>query len=308
MKKKTLFKLLPAAFAAIVLTACTLPGTSEEPVVEDLAYATIEINPGLGVMVDEDYRIAFAHALNGDGEMVMLQLQLDGKTLDEAIDDIVEETVDLDFINGQTVDPGVDIDVTSNKEMLKEQVRTQTQTRVSNAFTGHMITVQTHTRVYSQDEIDEADAKDVTPLQLRLVKQAMIGNDDLLEEEALDLEPQALLAQVKNGATNMKKIAATLGAEFLEARQLIQDTYRPQIQALKADIEAAILAGEDTTALEEQLTTLREAMVAEIQLLVAEYRQQTVQAREQWQSEAEIRKGGSTSQPTSQISGPSTSV
>jgi hypothetical protein len=239
-----------------------------------------------------------AHALNGDGEMVMTQLQLEGKDLEEAIDEIVDETIALDFVNEETIDPTVDIDVESNLEQLKTQTRSAVQTRVNNAFTGAMLQVTTQTRVYTQDELDEATAKDTTPLKLRLANQAMIGNDDLLEEEALELDMKELLNKAKKGATQMKQIAATLGAAFLEERQAIQDEYRDQILSLKDAIATAIANSEDPSELEDQLEALRDDMREEIQAIVQTYKQQTVQARETWQNEANVRKGGTSSSQT----------
>jgi hypothetical protein len=133
----------------------------------------------------------------------------------------------------------------------------------------------------------------MTPLKLHLMHQAMIGNDDLLEEEALELSQTELMQQAKLGATNMKRIAATLAIAFMTERRAIQATYLPQIQALKLLIEAGIANSEDVSDLQLQLTTLRAEMVAEIQALVADFRHQTIQARVQWQTEADNRKSGS---------------
>lgn len=75
---------------------------------------------------------------------------------------------------------------------------------------------------------------------------AMIGNNELLEEEALELTTKELLTKVRNGAQNMNKIAASLGQAFLEERQLIQDTYRADILSLKEEIALALENGEPT--------------------------------------------------------------
>ena len=306
MKNKKLFGMLTFMSAFLALSGCT--SASDDPVVEDLAYATIEINPGVAVMVNAENKVRVAHALNGDGEMVMLELHLEGKTLDEAIEDVIDETVALDFVNPETEDVDVNLDVSSNNQELMTQTRTQTETRINNVFNGHMIQVTTQTRTYSQDELDEASAKDVTPLRLRLVKQAMICNDDLLEEEALELDEKALLNKVKQGATNMKQIAATLGADFLAERQAIMDEYLPQIHALQDAIDLAIANSEDTSELEADLVELREAMVDEIQAVVSNYRQQTTQARQGWSDEAAIRKGGNANSQTGSSRSESTTV
>lgn len=122
------------------------------------------------------------------------------------------------------------------------------------------------------------------------MRKAMIGNNELLEEEALELTTKELLTKVRNGAQNMNKIAASLGQAFLEERQLIQDTYRADILSLKEEIALALENGEPTDQLEIDLATLREEMVQALQNLIGDYRQQTMTARQNWQQEADSRR------------------
>jgi len=291
MKKPRLTKFFGLIPAIALLVSCQV-GTSDTTVLEDenLAYATLSINPSVALMLNEQKQVATATALNADGEMIMLNLQLEGKTLDEAVEDIIDETVDLDFINEETPDPVVETDVLSSMLQLQTQTRDQIQTRVNNVFDGHNISVQTRTRTYTQQEIDDAEAKGVAPLKLELMHKAMIGNNELLEEEALELTTKELLTKVRNGAQNMNKIAASLGQAFLEERQLIQDTYRADILSLKEEIALALENGEPTDQLEIDLATLREDMVQALQDLIGDYRQQTMTARQNWQQEADSRR------------------
>ena len=291
MKKTRLNKFFGLIPAIALLVSCQV-GTSDTTVLEDenLAYATLSINPSVALMLNEQKQVATATALNADGEMIMLNLQLEGKTLDEAVEDIIDETVELDFINEETPDPVVETDVLSSMLQLQTQTRDQIQTRINNVFDGHNISVQTRTRTYTQQEIDDAEAKGVTPLKFELMYKAMIGNNELLEEEALELTTKELLTKVRNGAQNMNKIAASLGQAFLEERQLIQDTYRADILSLKEEIALALENGEPTDQLEIDLATLREDMVQALQNLIGDYRQQTMTARQNWQQEADSRR------------------
>lgn len=284
---------LPLALSACTLTPSASSSiSSAETLSPYLAYTTLEINPGIGMMINEQERVEYVHALNADGEMVLLQLQLANKTMTTALQEIAQEMVALQFVNADTVDPQGNLDVLGPTETIQNQVRTLAQTRIENAFEGEMIMLQMQTRTYTQAEIDEAEAKGVSPIRLQLVKQAMIGQNDLFEEDALALSPEALLTKAKQGAINMKQIASTFAQEFIEARKLIHDEFLLQIRALEAAIEDAITSSEDTTDLEAQLEALKAAMVAEIQLLVVSFRQQTVTARANWQTMADDRRGG----------------
>ena len=195
MKKARLTKFFGLIPAIALLVSCQV-GTSNTTVLEDenLTYATLSINPSVALMLNEQKQVATATALNADGEMIMLNLQLEGKTLDEAVEDIIDETVDLEFINEETPDPVVERDVLSSMLQLQIQTRDQIQTRINYVFDSHNISVQTRTRIYTQEEIDDAEAKGVTPLKLELMHKAMIGNNELLEEEALELTTKELFS------------------------------------------------------------------------------------------------------------------
>ena len=122
MKKARLTKFFGLIPAIALLVSCQV-GTSDTTVLEDenLAYATLSINPSVALMLNEQKQVATATALNADGEMIMLNLQLEGKTLDEDVEDIIDETIDLDFINEETPDPVVETDVLSSILQLQNK-------------------------------------------------------------------------------------------------------------------------------------------------------------------------------------------
>jgi uncharacterized lipoprotein YajG len=83
IKNKHLAKLLGFIPAIALLVSCSFGATSSDTIVEDLTYTTMNINPSVALMVNAEQKIRTAFALNGDGEMVMLQLELEGKTLQQ---------------------------------------------------------------------------------------------------------------------------------------------------------------------------------------------------------------------------------
>jgi flagellar basal body P-ring protein FlgI len=155
MKKSSINKITSLLVLSMFVTACF--NTTSLPA-GTLVYATLEINPGIGLMIDEDNQIAYAHALNADGEMVMLNLQLEGKHVNSAIDDITDEIIALQFMNQNSVNPQLNMDCLGTTEGVQNQIRSQIQNRVGQAFNGKMITMQTQTRTYTSSEIAEAAA------------------------------------------------------------------------------------------------------------------------------------------------------
>ncbi len=295
---------LSRGLAVIALMAGALAGCATTEVAE--TYVTIDINPSVGLMINEDGQVSLAHALNADGEMVMLQLQLEGKKAEAAMAEIVGEATQLQFINPDATSTSVQIDCIGSKQTVQTRTRNEVEAHVNAAFEGVMAQAQVQTRAYNDSETSEAQHKGTNPLRWRLMKQAMIGNDELTEEEALAMDTEALLAKVKAGATQMKAIASSYGQEFLEAREAIHDEYLPQIQALRQAIEEAEAAGSSTEDLEAQLAALETAMRDALKALVDDFKERTVTAREQWQTMAEGIKAGGSSHESSSETGNST--
>ncbi len=307
MKKRTITKFFGLIPILALLVSCNLTtDDTSQDLSENLAYATISINPSVALMLNEEARVTNAHALNGDGEMIMLNLQLENSSLEDAVEAIIDETLALDFIDEETVDPYVETDVTSPITALQATTSTVLQNHLNNKFEEHNLQISTRTRVYTEGEISEANANGITPLKYSLRKKAMIANNDLLVEEIEEMSEQELLNMVKNSHQNLNKIAATLGEEFIEQRELIHDQYREDILALKLQIEKAIANSQSVEALEEQLQTLRQEMVDEMQTIITQFTNQTTEARQQWQNEANNRRQGNTS--TTGSGGPNTST
>lgn len=295
-------KIMYVPLAVLLVTGCSGAVTSlsstdstsvssSSLVEEGDVYVTMDINPSFGFMLNQAGEIEMVQALNGDAEMVMLNINEEGKTLALLLDEIVDEAVELDFIDEAEVTT-IEVDALGPTATLQEQIRSQFQNQVSATMSGNSLNVQVQTRAYATDFEDDAEAVGLTPLQYRVALQAMQGDVDLTLEEAAELDVNGLLAKVKEGHALMLQVSASLQEDLLAAKDAVHAIYDPQILAVEEAITAAEAASEDTTQLEADLIALQDQLHDELQDVMDDFIALSITTRASFQTIADAIKNG----------------
>jgi len=215
-----------------------------------LDYVTIDINPSIDMVLDRNENVVATSALNKDGEILLLNLELEGEPVEDAIEDIIDESIDLGYIDPDSEE--IVVEVGSENERIRERVREN----VNNAFQergmfGKAI-AQENTEL-----IEEAETLGVTPGFLRMAYRAIDADDTLTLETALTMTQKELITIINDKKDEMKMVASEQKMEFFAERTLLQETYLPQIQALEAEIAEIEAAEGDATEKIAELEALR---------------------------------------------------
>ena len=260
---KKLLTILGLGLLGLGLTACDTASPYE-------AYVTVDINPSVGLVVNEKNVIREAYALNEDGEMLLSGLSLETKSLDSGIENIIDTAMDLGFIDVEADSTTISVDAIAETEAIGDKVRKLASEKFEAKMNERALHANVQRRQYTEEERAEADKLGLTPGQYRLMQQALEVDPELTEDEALECKPEALMERMRQHQ-EAKGIARAIRDEFHAAKQAIHDVYIPQIQALEAQIETAVANGEDTTELEAQLAALKEAMHTGITAVVEQF-------------------------------------
>lgn len=260
---KKLLTMISLVFLGFGLTACATTSPYE-------AYVTIDINPSVGFIVNEKNVIQETYALNADGEMLLSGLSLQQKSLDTAVEEIIDTAMDLGFIDVEADSTTIQVDAIGDTESIGNKVRKLTQDKIQSKMNERALQANVQNRQYSEAEQAEAGNLGLTPGQYRLMKQALETDPELTETEACEQKPEALMQRMREHQET-KDIAHAIRDEFHAAKQAIHDEYIPQIQALEAQIKAAQANTEDTTELEAQLLALKEAMHTQMMAVVDQF-------------------------------------
>ncbi|QWB95739.1 hypothetical protein KHQ89_07350 [Mycoplasmatota bacterium] len=94
MKKSKLFISLFTVFTlVVVMVACSGSISASE------TYVTVDINPSVELVINQREKVIYVNALNEDAEVLLMDLDLIGLDVDEAMDLIIEKSIALGYID-----------------------------------------------------------------------------------------------------------------------------------------------------------------------------------------------------------------
>jgi len=274
-----LYKKIFIGIASIAILAGLIIGCGT--VSADDAYVTLDINPSIDLTVNGKDKVIDANALNEDGELLLLELDLVGENVDDAIALIIDEAINLGFIDIESAETLVSVSAISTTAELGETVRNKIMEHVNNAFKDRGMMGKAVEKAFDGSTVALAGALGVSPAQYNLAMKACELVDDIAIEDAVELTPEELMAMIRTRNQENKDVSQELKDEFQTARALLQDEYMPQIQELEDEI--AVLEGEggDTAAIEAELAALKDEFHAALEELRDQYHTDSVELREQ---------------------------
>jgi hypothetical protein len=263
MKKFIITSML---FVVLTLAACTSKTEAEET----STYVTMDMNPAVSFIIDEEDNVVLINALNEDGEILLFNLNVVGQNIEQALEMLIEEAGHLGFIDPE-VETVIEVEVIGENTAIENAVRIKVETGLNKAFEERSLPVQVSGKVYDEDFIAEAQAKGLTAREYRLVKEALFANPELSMEEAVQMDTTELIEQVREHGQNISEFAVSLKDDFLAAKQEVFEEYLPQIEALEAQIEEAIANEEPTEELEAELEALQQEMHDALMAVVTDF-------------------------------------
>ncbi len=283
-------RILLALSFVLLFTLAACAQTTDDSIQTDETYVTLDMNPAVSFIIDEDDNVVLVNALNEDGEMLLFNLDLVGENIETAIDRLIGEAGDLGFIDPDAAETVVEIEVIGRDIALENRVRARFEEALEKAFEDRDMPVQVRDRVYDQAFIQEAQQRGLEAREYRLIQQALMADPELSEEEARNLDTDELVALVREHGQNISEHAQALRESFLTAKQEVFDYYNPQIEDLENQIEAAIEADEPVEDLEAELDALEAEKHAALMDVVDDFTTQAQAIRNEMITEFHQRK------------------
>ena len=309
--KKLLSALIVTALACTSLASCTALVEKDSAANGALTYIGLRINPEIEMVTDETGTVVSANAVNTDGEVVLSEVELEGKTAEEAVVDFTETAVDLGFMDPEAGKDTVYVDVNGENAEVVEKVEKTLSDKLMKFFEKKGIAGKVSKEVLDT-YLAAAEEWNVTPGHAKIIARVLEANPELTYDELLNLTVKDLLELLK---TNVKEnnVAADLKGDYKDAVKALKDEFkelfelREAIDDIEDDIEDAReedddddddkLTEEEIAALEAELAEKKAALEAlekeykeKLDALKAEFKVSSEKAREEHKKEAEERK------------------
>ena len=278
-----MFKKLGSILLGITLlftiTACS--DVVETAAAEEGVYVSVDINPSVEFIVDEDDNIVSYNFLNDDAAVLCVDEDFIGMNIEDAIARFLELATAAGYIDIDGNDNAVLITVLGDEnDDLVGEIQERVKNRIMRFFAMRYINGQVLTEDFTQaDLVAQADELGVTPGKLKLALLAQTVDAELTLDDALEMAVKDLLAIIK---VAHQAEMAELTDEELALRQAQKVILMSQFQArLQEHLEA------NTDLTEEQI----EARMAIIRNAVRTESRATWEERlEEWKQRVEERQ------------------
>lgn len=137
MNKKKLIPIICGGVTVAVVAAICIIGLGKKPGVEPKArgIVSIDVNPSIELVVDDQNKVMSITGLNEDGKMIIVDEEIVGKTLDEAIEIIITLENQTGFLtsgrveaNENEIKVSVDANTTEDIQAIENNVKTSIDT------------------------------------------------------------------------------------------------------------------------------------------------------------------------------------
>ena len=130
--KRILVLLLITVFSIFVTSGCTPNEESEQ----SNSYVSVEINPGVEFVVDEDGKVLAANGTNDDGKTLIINVSLEGKSLNEALNIVLAEAKESGYLlsatyNSDLVSREISVSIDSETDKIADSVNATVSSTVN---------------------------------------------------------------------------------------------------------------------------------------------------------------------------------
>ena len=225
---KKLFVLLVALVFGLTLTSCL--GGKEEG---STSYVSVEINPGVEIVVDGNGEVLSANGTNDDGKALIIDVKFEGKSIEEVIEIIMAEAEECGYLisaeyNADEVSKEVSISVTSENEEDQSALEADIKVEVNAYIEEHDLAA-----VYN-----ELEAKS----RAHLESIVLAYNPALTEEEVKAMSYEDLMKNVELATIEKAQLASVALEEYyLSVKEYqFQMAYKDEISSKLNGLQATL--------------------------------------------------------------------
>lgn len=181
---------------------------------KDYSYVILKINPEVELAVDYNEVVREVNPLNEDADLLISDLNLVGKPLEEVTETIIDETIEIGKLDN-TIELNV---INKNEEKrlklenkLKEKIESHIQTKAYNAvFTVKGVT---------EDMKASAASYDISNGKMLIISKALELNQDLKIEDLVNRSVKEIQTYIKDASIQRREAAQEIKNQTSEERK-----------------------------------------------------------------------------------------
>ena len=256
--KKTSLLIIILAILVVGLIGCSTTAQDQPYLVEN-AYVTLDINPSVEIITDEEGLVEQVNALNEDAQVLLEGTNFVGRPLDEVVEEIMQLALELGYIDFNTDNAILVTAAVDDPEDL-EDLDTTIEEKVQNFVNQKQVRINLIRAQFEDNEAIQTLAEElgISVGKVKLITYAMAFDETLTYETAAEMSVRDLNRIIVRNREETKEFVGeeVMGAyaelreeqrlDFVQARATLLNT---AIQAAADEAFTALLEGTTTTPL-----------------------------------------------------------
>lgn len=278
--KKFLALMLTAVFL-VSFAACT--SDAQEDIT--LSAFSVDINPSILFVIDEDEIIVSFVLNNEDAEIVAAELDFVGLTAEEALALFIDAAIEAGYIDVDAENNAIfittedDDDLDENDEGMPEFAK-RLRERAEAEFRAHGIGAAVIIGTLDEALLELAEQYDIGIGRLRILQTAVEIDGELTYEEALEMDMKDIMTIIHGShEARMATFRAAKQEEAKAVREEMKENVRERLEAHRALLEENGVDIPDYSAIREAFREQAEAHRAAYEERIEERRQQAQDRR-----------------------------
>ena len=245
MKNRNLFAICGASLAAVVIVGVAgfaLLNNNKTPQVKPKALVSVDVNPSIELVVDEDNKVISVTGKNDDGIMILYGEVVIGKTLDEALELIISLENEAGFLLSGEVGVNknnIQISVNGDTQEIYNTIKTSVTNKINSICDELNITPSIEeANKYANEKLNQL-VLDIDPLLEEKIssmtmeeKLSVISNYQKETAEIYSSQLQDFYVNVKN-----TEISFVEKEEIQEVLNGVESTYQQIVATYKGFVQ-----------------------------------------------------------------------
>ena len=174
---------------ALILAGSTGVYAYQKPV----SFISIDINPSIELGVNVFDVVVSAEAYNDDGEKVLENLDVEGGSIEDAIQEIVDSAIADGYVEEDDTSV-ISITTETNDGELAEELKEAAEEGVENALEENETEAEIEKDNVALERRDEARELGITPGKLNLIQKLQVVNPDVKIEDFKEASVKEIMA------------------------------------------------------------------------------------------------------------------
>ena len=219
MKK---FKIITSVFLFTLFT-CTLGACYTSKAANPTYFVSVSINPEIGLIANENGKVLDVITLNGDADVLVSDMDLEGKGIDEAVAEIVDDSVEAGYIDANTEGKEVLVSVDGEDERKTISLFEKIESKVNNYFKNKGIFGKVSEATIT-DYLEDAALVSQSVGRVKMILLALELHPDLTVQELKDNSTQELVKLIHD-SVKKENLGHTINQERKEKIKTLKQEY-----------------------------------------------------------------------------------